>query len=461
MKKYSVKLSTGSLLRSFGATARNLRFDVWLASRSCRAAKVGLATLALAACDAKKEPITGTRIAVVDYESSVKVDEEAKAIAVVLPACEKGRDWSQVGCGSEHAMPHIFLNETIQPAWTCSIGSGVGDGRFLSSPVVACGTLYALDTYGLVTAVNASTGAVLWRTSISPVDKEQSIIGGGVACDNGKIFVTSPHAEVLALDAKSGAILWRVPNTSPVRAAPTVADGRLYILNISNQLDVLDVECGKTLWNHAGITEFAGLLGTASPAVSNGVVVVTYSSGEIFALKAENGHQLWTETLSSTRRPDSLSSLSHIRALPVVDKNSVIIVGHNQKMASYDLIRGERKWERHIGGTRTPAVVGDYIFMINTHNELVCLNRDYGQVVWVRKLGNDPENLTKGMWNGPLVAGGKLYLVSTTGHLLGLDPCSGKTLNERSLDAPVSICPFAAQETLYILTDNGDVITFR
>jgi outer membrane protein assembly factor BamB len=303
-----------------------------------------LATLALAACDAKKEPITGTRIAVVDYESSVKVDEESKGITVVLPACEKGRDWAQVGCGSEHGMPHIYLSETIQPSWTCSIGSGAGDGRFLSSPVVACGTLYALDTYGNVTAINTSTGAPLWRTSISPVDKEQSIIGGGVAYDNGKLFVTSPHAEVLALDAKSGAILWRVPNTSPVRAAPTVADGRLYILNISNQLDVLDTECGKVLWNHAGITEFAGLLGTASPAVANGVVIVTYSSGEIFALKAENGHQLWTETLSSTRRPDSLSSLSHIRALPVVDKNTVIIVGHNQKMASYDLIRGERTW---------------------------------------------------------------------------------------------------------------------
>jgi outer membrane protein assembly factor BamB len=91
----------------------------------------------------------------------------------------------------------------------------------------------------------------------------------------------------------------------------------------------------------------------------------------------------------------------------------------------------------------------------------VGITREFGQVVWVKKLGNDPENLTKGMWNGPLVAGGKLYLVSTTGHLLGLDPCSGKTLCERSLDAPVSICPFAAQETLYILTDNGDVITFR
>jgi hypothetical protein len=39
---------------------------------------LGLAALALAACDAKKIPITGTRVAIVDYESSVKVDADAK-----------------------------------------------------------------------------------------------------------------------------------------------------------------------------------------------------------------------------------------------------------------------------------------------------------------------------------------------------------------------------------------------
>src|SRR5204862_3189061 len=122
------------------------------------------------------------------------------------------------------------------------------------------------------------------------------------------------------------------------------------------------------------------------------------------ALKAENGHQLWTETLSSTRRPDSLSALSHIRALPVIDQNSVLIIGHNQKMAAYDLRRGERLWERSIGGLRTPAVAGDFIFMINSHNEIMCLTRDHGQVVWVRKLESDLEHPYKVIWDGPIVA---------------------------------------------------------
>ena len=98
--------------------------------------------------------------------------------------------------------------------------------------------------------------------------------------------------------------------------------------------------------------------------------------------------------------------------------------------------------------------------MINSHNELVCLTGEHGQVVWVRKLRGDPESPTKVIWNGPL-AGGKLYIVSNEGHLLSLDPSNGKTLTELSLETPISMSPIAAQEMLYILTDNGDILSFK
>lgn len=416
---------------------------------------------ALVACDTPKVPIAGTRVPVVTYENSVKVDSEAQDVTVVLPLSEIGREWPQVGGGAEHSTTHFSLPENLTPQWTVSIGSGNGNGRFLSSPVVSEGVIYALDTSGHVSALESSSGAFLWQVDISPLGQEGAIIGGGIAVGGDKIFVTSPYAEVLALNSKTGEILWRIPTQSPIRAAPTFADGRLYVLTISNQLEVLDAASGNRLWNHAGITEFAGLLGTASPAVSKGVVIVTYSSGEVYALKTENGHPLWTETLSTTRRPDSLSSMSHIRALPVIDQNLVLIIGHNQKMAAYDLRRGQKLWERSIGGLRTPAVIGDFIFMINSHNEVLCLTRDYGQVLWVKKLESDLEHPYKVVWDGPIVANNKLYIVSAGGTLHALDPTNGKVLSTIPLSAPVSLAPFVAQETLYILTDNGDLMAFR
>lgn len=423
--------------------------------------KLGAAAFALTGCNATKIPITGERISVVNYENSVKVDAETKDKNISLALAEIGGEWPQVGGGASHAMAHCSLREMLEPQWSVSIGSGNGEGRFLSSPIVKDGIIYALDTSGFVTAFQSTSGERLWSIDISPEGRNSSIIGGGLAYGADKIFITSPHAEVLALEAQSGKVLWRFPTQSPVRAAPTFDMGRLFVLTISNQLEVLDAEKGERLWDHAGITEYAGLLGTANPAVSKGVAIVTYSSGEICALKAENGHQLWTETLSSSRRPDSLSALSHIRALPVIDQNSVIIIGHNHKMAAYDLRRGERLWERSIGGTRTPAVVGEFVFMVNSHNELLCMTRDYGQVVWIRKLDSDPDHPYKVTWEGPIVAGNKLYLVNVWGALVALDPTNGKTLSEYQVGASVSIPPFVAQETLYVLTDRGELTAFK
>lgn len=416
-----------------------------------------LSFLALTACDPEKIPITGKRVSVVSYESALKPDEEAKGTPVILPLSEMGRDWPQTGGGPDHVMPHFSVGETLAPAWTTSIGQGNGRGRLLSCPVVAEGMVYTLDTYGTVTAVHAASGEILWEVSVA--NHDAPFIGGGLAYGNGKLFVTSPHAEVLGLEAKTGQVLWTHKTPSPARAAPTLAEGRLFVLTISNQLEVLDAEKGTLLWNHAGITEYAGLLGTASPAVSNGVVLVTYSSGEIYALKAENGHILWTETLTTTRRPDSLSSLSHIKALPVIHQHIVVVVGHNQKMAAYDLRRGEKLWERRIGGTRTPAVVGDFIFMVNTHHELVCLTLKHGQVVWVQKLPASPEAPVS--WEGPLVARGKLYLVNSGGQLVSFNPETGAILNVQSLGAPCGLPPLAAQETVYLLTQQGDLIALR
>jgi outer membrane protein assembly factor BamB len=125
------------------------------------------------------------------------------------------------------------------------------------------------------------------------------------------------------------------------------------------------------------------------------------------------------------------------------------------------MIRGERIWERSIGGTRTPGVVGDYIFMINARSELICLTRKYGQVVWVKKLPTHPEMETKVMWTGPLVAGGKLYLVGAQGTFMILNPSDGSLLKTQELGAPTSLPPLVAGDMIYMLTDNGDVLAFR
>ena len=64
-------------------------------------------------------------------------------------------------------------------------------------------------------------------------------------------------------------------------------------------------------------------------------------------------------------------------------------------------------------------------------------------------------------WDGPLLAGGKLILVSSEGEIAFVNPADGKTLSRRKVGAPMSLPPVAAGGMLYVLTEGGRLIAYR
>ena len=75
-------------------------------------------------------------------------------------------------------------------------------------------------------------------------------LGAGLALDNGMLFASTGAGYVVALDAKNGREIWRTRLTSPVRSAPAVYGGRLYVLTSDNKLVALAEDDGRILWQH-------------------------------------------------------------------------------------------------------------------------------------------------------------------------------------------------------------------
>ena len=148
-------------------------------------------------------------------------------------------------------------------------------------------------------------------------EDDDSHIGGGLAFDDGRIFVTTGFAEVIALEAKTGKELWRRNVVAPMRAGPTVRGGRVFAVTLNNQLFALNSVTGEIMWRHRGLPEMASVLGGASPAVDRGIVVVAYTSGELIALKVENGRVLWQDTLTTAGQTDVLSSLAGLSLIHI------------------------------------------------------------------------------------------------------------------------------------------------
>jgi outer membrane protein assembly factor BamB len=447
------------------------------AMRSATCAVLAALLALLGGCDAltnvtsdlfsevNKEKLKGDRVSVLSLDRRLEPDPALAAVTVRLPRPVMNADWPQSGGYPSHAMQHLVLDGALKRLWTASVGEGESRyGAVLSQPVMAGGRIYALDGRDVVIALDAKSGREQWRNDVKPGADLGHAYGGGLAVAGDRVFVTTGYGQVLALDADKGREIWRQQVAAPLRGAPTVAEGRVFAVTVDNQLEVLSADDGHRLWTHNGLPETAGLLGAASPAVEGDIVVVPYSSGEIFGLRVENGRPLWTDNLATARPLGALSTLADIRGRPVIDRGRVYAVSHAGRMVAIDLRTGDRVWEQEIGGTHGPWVAGDYIYVLSNDVDLICLTRQDGRVRWASELPHY-ENMKRKKypirWAGPVLAGDRLIVVASTGEAISLSPYTGQALGRTEFPDSIFLDPIVADDTLYVLTDEADLIALK
>ncbi len=410
-------------------------------------------------------PLEGKRISVLTHNRSLTADNELAGKRILLPAPTVNKAWPQAGGYANHAMHHVAINETLYPAWSVDIGTGSDDEERLNAqPVVAAGIVFTMDARSKVNAFNEVTGRRIWSLELEPEEEEDGHIGGGLAFEDGRLFITTGFAEVFALNAKTGKLLWKRNLVAPMRSGPTVRGGRVFVVTLNNQLFALKAENGETLWRHRGIPEIASVLGGASPAVDKGVVIVAYTSGELIAFKVENGRVLWQDILVTTTKTDSLSSLTGIRGRPIIDRDRVFAISNAGLLVSIDLRTGRRVWDREVVGIESPWVAGNYLYLLTTESEIVALSRDDGKIHWVRGLPRhkDPENIEDPItWTGPILASDRLIVAGSNEEALAISPYTGRILGIVDMPDEVAIAPIVANGTVFFLADDAKLIAYR
>ncbi len=202
-----------------------------------------------------------------------------------------------------------------------------------ASPVVAAGTVYmaTLSRRGVI-ALNAQTGALRW-------DSNLQIYCSTPVIDNGVLYVGSTDHHVYALDATTGATLWRYATGNQViYCSPAVANGTVYIGSTDGSLYALNASTGALVWSFA-----AGGV-ESSPAVVNGTVFFGSVNGDVYALDAATGRELWTYTTGL-----------YIYSGPAI-ANQVVYVGSDDgTFYALDAATGTKRWSYTTGGPITSS----------------------------------------------------------------------------------------------------------
>ncbi len=413
--------------------------------------------------DSSKPPLSGRRESVVAQRRGLTIDPADQRV-ITLPPPSATPEWPQAGGVATHVGGHIAV-AGFNPAWRADVGEGGGYRRKLTaSPVVGGGRVYCMDSDAVVTAFDVDTGKRVWRAETQAEDDRSTNVGGGLAVIGGTVFVTTGRADMLALDALAGKARWRKSLGSPARSAPTVSGGRVFATTIDDRLVALTAETGEREWQYQASSVATTLLSQSAPAVADGFVVAGFGSGDLAAVREETGALAWTDSLASARGRNSLVDLSAIRALPVIDRGRVFAVGVGGLIVTLDLRTGRRLWEREVGGTETPWLAGDWLFVQTSDQTLAAIGREDGKVRWITDLPryeNEEKKKDLLFWAGPVLAGGKLILAGSNETAVSVDPVTGKIIGTQSLHGVAAVAPVAAANTLFILTDDSTLQAFR
>jgi outer membrane protein assembly factor BamB len=441
-------------------------------SRNFGLALLVVAAIASSGCSVFKKghkpmtPVLGERIPVLTSENDVEVDPATQALPFNLPPAAENAGWTESGGNASNSMGHLALGDALKPLFSVQAGRGSSlTARLAAPPIVANGRVYTIDTLGAVRAFDAKTGGQVWASQTPDMKgNEAALYGGGIAYDNGRIYATNGLGFVSALSEQNGGILWQVRPGGPLRGAPTVANGAVYVISQDNQIYSLKEDDGSTNWNQAASLEIAGIFGAASPAVGQGTVVAGFSSGELNAYRYENGRQVWQDQLQRTSIRTSVSSLTDIDADPVIDNGQVFAIGAGGRMVGLDLVSGQRLWELNMAGIATPWVAGDWIFVVTSDDKLMCIYRQNGHVRWISQLPQYQKPKSKKgdvSYSGPVLAGNHLVVTASNGQVVEVDPATGNYQTQFNVGRSVSLPPVVAGSTLYIYNDDARLLAYR
>ena len=405
----------------------------------------------------EEEILAGERRAV----NPTPVDDVATG-QVVIGAANPLPEWSQPGGNARNAPGHVSLAGNGSQAWRARgvVDSGKKTVRSASPPLVYGGRVFVYGANATVSSLSA-TGGKQWKVSLRP-EKEKSASGtGGIAAGGNAIFAATGYGELVALSADNGDKLWTYDLNAPARSAPTYADGKAYVVSVTNVLHAVNTADGTEAWVAPGVGESAGIISAASPAVSGNTVVVPFSSGEIAAFDIKDGQFKWVDAVVRSTRTLAVSGLTDVAASPVIEDGVVYATGVAGRTIAVSLSKGERLWEQNIGSAYTPIVSGNALFLVDLNDNMIALDRKTGKMFWRSSLPVVRKKKFFSVWAGPSLAGGVLWAVSNDGNIVSVDPSTGNILTNRKLGSKAYAKPTAAAGQLLVLAGDGSLIAYR
>lgn len=428
----------------------------------------------LAACSKKEVLLQGERENIRDIlvtetgETNLASKTETGTIPPLnLAATRANANWSQSLASPMTRTDHPALAAQPSLIWSTDIGDGDSRrSRITADPVVGDGRIFTLDAKARVSAVSTS-GDVLWSQDLTPAnDSGSDASGGGLAYADGQIYVSSGFGLLTALDAETGAQIWQQDLGATSTGSPSVAGDLVYAISGDEVAWAIERDTGRIRWQLSATPNLHNFMGAPAPAISDKYVVFAFGAGEVQGAFRKGGLRRWDAQLAGDRDGFSSGLVGDITGGPVIDGDRVYVGNHAGRTVALSLGSGERLWTAPEGPLNPIWPAGDSIFLVSDRNELLRLSAEDGSRIWGRALPFFTKDKPKRQaeifaHHGPVIAGGRLIVASNDGLMRFFNPTDGAPVAEVALPGGATTNPVVAGGTLYVVNASGQLLAFR
>ena len=185
----------------------------------------------------------------------------------IIAADSEPGNWMSTGrtYAEEHYSPLDRINDDnvsqLGLAWHLDLNGRKG---LEATPLVVDGIMYTTGLWNEIIALNAASGAVLWRYD-PHIDKSWAryaccgAVNRGPALWKGKVYSGLLDGRLIAVDAASGKLVWQVQTTDPklpysITGAPRIVNDKVIIGNggaefgVRGYVTAYDADTGKQEW---------------------------------------------------------------------------------------------------------------------------------------------------------------------------------------------------------------------
>lgn len=188
--------------------------------------------------------------------------------------------------GAYDGILHKIRSKDGKRIWSVKLGSAIG-----SSPLLVNGSLYVavenLPDSSTFFALDPRNGAIRWSSN-----KIKGLAHASLSyhAKSDQVFGATGAGEVISFHSRSGKEMWRISVSGKIISTPLVTDETVVIVSTEGDVQALNVRNGTLRWHHQ---LSSGSRASPSYHSKENILIVPSENGDITALQASDGAELW------------------------------------------------------------------------------------------------------------------------------------------------------------------------